>query len=250
MNTTAHAGLSDVGRMRSENEDRWFADPEFGLYLVADGMGGTFGGELAAEAVSTVLPRLLGRKMEGVESLDSPQALALVLEALTEMSDRLREESARQVGYSGIGSTVVLALVRGTRAIIAHMGDSRAYRLHGEELTQLTKDHSIVQLLVDGGDFTPEEAATHPARSQLTRFVGMKEESLPEARLVDLAPGDRLLLCTDGLTGMVSDDDLLSVLKERTDLQEACEELGAAANEAGGVDNVTVLIASLAGEAE
>jgi len=237
-----YAGLSDVGRVRQKNEDRWFAESQQGLFLVADGVGGAAAGGLAAQVVVEVLPPLLRKKLQGIEQLEDPLATERIVEALAELSDRLRKESVGRPGMAGTGSTVVLALVRGRVAIVAHMGDSRAYLVRRGQLEQLTKDHSLVQLLIDCGEIEPEQAATHPASGQLTRFVGMPDEALPEARLVELLPGDRLLLCSDGLTGMLDDRRLAAILKRNLRAEEACRHLVAAANEAGGKDNVTVVI--------
>jgi len=245
MSAIAHAGRSDVGRVRQENEDHWFADPEMGLYLVADGMGGARAGGLASKAVVEVLPRLLRQKLKGIRHLDDPAATAQVLAALREMSDRLQNESRGKPGISGLGSTVVLVLVSDRQSLVAHMGDSRAYLLHDRRLEQLTKDHSMCQLLVDCGEITPEEMKSHPARGQLTRFVGMRDKPLPEARVAMLAPGDRLLLCTDGLSGMLSKEQLTDLLNQQSSPEEACQALVAAANEAGGKDNITVVVVSL-----
>lgn len=246
MSTIASAGLSDVGRVRSENEDRWFADPRQGLFLVADGIGGAAAGGLAAQVIVEVLPPLLRKRLEGIQRLEDPAATQRVRDALVELSNRLRKESQGRPSMAGAGSTIVLALVRDHHALIAHMGDSRAYLVRNGRLERLTKDHSLVQLLVECGEIAPEQAATHPAKSQLTRFVGMPDEPLPEVRLVELAPGDRLMLCSDGLTGTLDDQRLSGILNKHLVAKDACQQLVAAANEAGGKDNVTVVIAGIA----
>jgi PPM family protein phosphatase len=242
MSTISHAGLSDIGRVRSDNEDHWFADARQGLYLVADGIGGAAAGGLASQIVAEVLPRLLRLKLQDSENVADPQTTKQVAAALVELSERLREESRSALGLKGMGSTVVLALVRDDQAVVAHLGDSRAYLFHAGRLEQLTRDHTIVQLLVDRGEITAEEVASHPARGQLTRFVGMGTESLPETKTVNLAPGDRLLLCSDGLSGMLSDQQILEILSQQAAPEEACRQLIAAANEAGGKDNITAVI--------
>ena len=245
MSRITYAGLSDVGRVRPENEDRWFADSEQGLFLVADGVGGAAAGGLAAEAVVEVLPPLLRKKLGRIERVRDPEAVQRVVEALVELSNRLRQESEARPGMAGTGSTVVLALIRDDHALVAHMGDSRAYLARGRRLERLTRDHSLVQLLVECGEVDPARAATHPARGQLTRFVGMPDEPLPEARLVKLAPGDRLLLCSDGLTGMLDDRRLAAILARELVAADACRHLVEAANEAGGKDNITVVIVTI-----
>lgn len=242
MSVVGYAGLTDLGRVRRENEDRWFADPQQGLFLVADGIGGSFAGGLAAKVVVEVLPALLKRKLNGVNKFDGEGALPRILEALADLSNRLRNESKSQPGASGMGSTVVLIVVHGRSAVVAHMGDSRAYRFREGRLEQLTKDHSLVQLLLDCGEIQAEDAATHPAKGHLTRFVGMPQQALPEGRLLDLRPGDHLLLCSDGLTGMLDDQEIVAILAQQASAGELCRLLVAAANEAGGKDNITAVI--------
>jgi protein phosphatase len=245
METIAFAGLTDRGRVREQNEDRWFADPRLGLYLVSDGMGGTLAGGLAAQIVVEALPPLLGRSLEGIADLASLEARDRVLATLVELSDRIRQESKGQPGLDGMGATVVLALIRAHHAWVAHMGDSRAYLLREGTLEPLTRDHSIVRLLIDHGDISPEEAAHHPSQGQLTRHVGMAREALPEIRPLELHPGDRLLLCSDGLTVMLGDEEVRAILVQSATPDEACRRLIAAANESGGRDNITALVASV-----
>lgn len=242
MTAITHAGLSDVGRVRQENEDRWFADAKQGLYLVADGMGGSIAGGVAAQIVVQVLPRLLRPKLDGVKTFDDPGIAEHVIAVIVELSDRLRNESKLQFGGRVAGSTVVLAVVREHRAIIAHLGDSRAYLLHDANLQPLTRDHSIVQLLLDTGELTAEEARQHPARGQLTRHVGMQSEPLPDATVVDLVPGDRLLLCSDGLCGVLDHLELAAILRQQRDPEKACQRLISTANNAGGEDNITAVV--------
>jgi protein phosphatase len=239
------AGLSDVGRVRSENEDHWFADPDQGLYLVADGIGGSAAGGLASQIVAEVLPGLLRRRLRAMQVSADPGADEQVSAALVELSERLREESQRALGLKGMGSTVVLALVRDSQAVVANMGDSRAYLLRGGRLDRLTKDHTIAQLLVDRGQISPEEAASHATDDRLTRFVGMGTEPIPQTESIELIPGDHLLLCSDGLTGMLSDRQILEILSEQAAPEEACRRLIAAANAAGGKDNITAVIVAV-----
>jgi len=237
-----HAALSDAGRVRTENQDSWCADGQQGLYIVADGMGGGFAGGLAARIVVETLPRLFHRRMAGVNGLTVSNAKERLLATIVELSNRLCRESRDQFGGAQMGSTVVLMWIRGGDALVAHMGDSRAYLLRNERLQQLTADHTIIRLLIESGDLKPEDAAEHPARGQLTRFVGMEGEPLPEARLVQLHPHDRLLLCTDGLTGLVPDEQIRSILNQEKTAEPACHRLIIAANEAGGHDNVTSVV--------
>jgi protein phosphatase len=205
-------------------------------------MGGEFQGALASQVVVEALPPLVRKRTKGIVDLEAAEAAEQLLTAVGELSNQIRDATKGELGMAGMGATVVLGLVRDSQALIAHMGDSRAYLVRKGRLERLTNDHSIVQLLIDEGEITLEEAVDHPARGQLRRFVGMPGEPLPEARFLALWPGDRLLLCTDGLTEMLSDEEVLTIVREKLSAKTTCKRLVSAANEAGGNDNVTALV--------
>jgi protein phosphatase len=236
--TLTHAGLSDPGLTHPGNEDRWLALADRGLYLVSDGMADALAPQMAVD----LLPDLLLPRLAGVGDLADPRAAEGVRMALTELSDRIREEGWRRPEAGEPGATVVLALVRGGQALVAHLGDSRAYLWRAGRLEQLTRDHTRVRRLLDSGRISPEEAARYRSGGGPVRYLGMAGPAVPDLRRLDLRPGDQLLLCSDGLTGMVSDADLLAVLDRRLPPEEACRLLIAAANQAGGKDNVTALV--------
>lgn len=238
-NAPTYAGLTDPGRVRQENQDCWVADLSQGSYIVSDGIASGFAGELAAKFVVEALPRLLQTRLHNF--VGSIQAFPLQ-DVIAELSSCLRSKTENQPGLDGMGATVVAALIRQSQALIGHLGDSRAYLWRQGTLQQLTKDHSLVQLLLDCGEISSEEAVSHPSRGHLTRYVGMAEPVLPEIRFVQLQPGDRLLLCSDGLTNMLKDDELVTILNQEGSLQEACQELIDSANAAEGRDNITALI--------
>lgn len=240
-----HAGLSDTGRSREKNQDQWIVDEEINLFLVSDGIGGNFAGEVASKIVAEALPLMIRARLGDEESWAEKDPKHEVSEAIVELSNSIRDKTENQPGMEGMGATVVLALIRGDLALIAHMGDSRAYLHRDERLEQLTHDHSIVQLLIDNHELTPEEAQDHPARGQLSRSVGMGGEPIPEVQEHQLKSGDQLLLCTDGLTGMIRDREILSILDTYADVQAASKKLVDAANEAGGKDNITAVLISL-----
>jgi protein phosphatase len=242
MVTIRHFGVTDVGRVRKENEDNWTADSQMGLYVVADGMGGRLGGGVASGLIVDVLPRIIREQFSNVDDLSAPSVSKRLSDALAHLSDLLREGGEDTPGLDGMGSTVVLFLIRGVSALIGHMGDSRAYLLRRGKLTRLTTDHSLVQLLIESGDITPEEAATHQSRGQITRFVGMDGEALPEVTSLELRSRDKLLLCSDGLTGMISDKDIRDILRKRVVPERHCKQLVSVANEAGGKDNIAVVV--------
>ena len=247
MITLLHAGLTDLGRMRTTNEDCWAADPGQGLYLVADGLGNAAAGELAARVVAQALPALLEQYLRGVEELSHPAARQRVVRALAHLSGQLHQQAQGRAGLEGMGATVVLALVRGRHALVAHLGDSRAYLWHRGCLKQLTSDHSLAQLLLDTGQARRNQVTGDATSGQLTRYVGMPGEALPDARVIELHAGDRLLLCSDGLTNMLGNVELLRILGRRDDPEVACRQLVDAANAAGGRDNVTALVVQVAG---
>jgi protein phosphatase len=238
---TLHAALSDLGRVRAVNEDRWFADAARQLYLLADGMGGRMSGELAARIVVETLPAKLRPTLDRAGEFGEQIVVEKILQIVARLSRQMRTESQNQPGLDGMGSTLVLAWIHRSRALIAHLGDSRAFLLREGCLERLTRDHTLVQLLVADGKLDADATAGHPAAGQLTRYVGMPGDALPDSRLLDFFPGDRLLLCSDGLTGMIADGELRRLLSAPTP-ELACQRLIAAANAAGGRDNVTAVV--------
>jgi serine/threonine protein phosphatase PrpC len=248
--TVQYAGLSDAGQVCKTNQDSWLADPAQELFIVADGMGGEFAGALASKAVVATLPELVRTYFGTTEELPGGGARRRLSNALATLSRQLRQQTQNEPGLAGMGSTVVCALVRGGQVLIAHMGDSRAYRLRGGHLTQLTSDHTIIQMLLQTEEITLAEAARHPARGLLTRNMGMEGEPLPQTRLLKLRPNDQLLLCSDGLTGMLGDEQILTILKAPLTLEARCQRLIDAANRAGGKDNITAVLLSFAGDVE
>ena len=242
MSELIYDGRTDQGLVRENNEDNWRAEPAQGLYIVSDGMGGHAGGEVASKIVVEVLPPLLEQRLAGVEELIGPEAAALVAEALIDLSDRVRDESHGHPSLSGMGATVVMALVKDDKALIAHLGDSRAYRFRNGVLERLTKDHTIVQILLDTKQITPEEAAEHPARGRLTQAIGVDGWTRPDTSIVDVKPGDRFLLCSDGLTDMLDDRELARTLDAGLGLDATGRLLLEKAIKAGGKDNVTALL--------
>jgi len=236
------ACASDRGRVRQRNEDRYLIDPARQLFIVSDGMGGHLAGELAATAVITILPPLLEQQM-GRSPPSSTEAIERALrEALIELSLRLHAESTGRAGLQGMGATVALAWLRGSLVHLAHLGDSRIYLFRQERLAQLTEDHSVIALLLRYGEITPEQARTHPARGQLSRYVGMQGEVSPDVQAVPLQHGDRLLLCTDGLTNMLPDAQIGHLLRINAEPEAACQALVHAACAAGGTDNITAMV--------
>jgi protein phosphatase len=221
---------TDVGRVREVNEDSYLVDEGIGLYAIADGVGGHQAGEVAS---STALEALRA-------SIRSGKALRDAIEAA---NDSVYAKSLTDDDLRGMGTTITAAtLAAGNTLLVGHVGDSRAYMLRDGELRQLTTDHSRVQELVDGGQLTAEEAAVHPMRNIITRAIGMDETVEVDVYPVELQVGDRILFCSDGLTDMLHDDFLGTELRREEDPERAATRLVDAANRAGGVDNITVLV--------
>lgn len=232
--------LTDVGRQRSANEDALFESDGTEVFAVADGMGGARAGEVAAKAAVDELAGLAGADNVG------ERELAAVVE---KANRRIYELSQGDESLAGMGTTMTTVSVGDGDIAIAHVGDSRAYRLRDDKLEKLTHDHSLVDELVRAGKITPEEAEVHPQRSIITRALGPEPEVEVERMTYAARAGDVYLICSDGLTTMVPEDAVGAILRGRSSLKQAAEELVRAANEAGGRDNVTVVMFKL-GEAE
>lgn len=228
------AAVSDVGRVRSLNEDAYLSRPDLGLWVVADGMGGHDAGDLAS-----------GLIVERLNELSAPESARGFLNDVTgmlqEVNGELRQRAKANGGNSVIGSTVVAFLVYGRHFACVWAGDSRIYRLHRGRLQRLTRDHSYVQDLIDHGNLSPEEAASHPQANVITRAVGAAEDLQLDNEYAELMDEDVVLLCSDGLCGVVSDAEICQLLREKlvSDCPEALVKL---ALERGSKDNVTVVV--------
>jgi protein phosphatase len=231
-----HAGLSDTGRQRWYNEDRFLSVPEAGLFLVADGMADLVSPQLVVDW----LPAMLREALSDDAPLDGPLVPMVVREVLGGLSDRIYAASRRREVM--IGSTLALVLVRHGLALIAHLGDSRVYLCREGILEALTRDHSRVQAMIDAGELETETAALRRWNGGPTCFVGMATTPEAKVRTLPLRPADRLLLCTDGLTGELADEEIRVILCEPWPPESTCRELVQRANAAGGHDNVTVLV--------
>jgi PPM family protein phosphatase len=235
------AELSDIGCKRPTNQDRASTDIEHGLFVVADGVGSSSDGALAAQMVIELLPSYLARHLTP-DRRDDPQAHDLLGQAVAELSDDLNTKGQTDDRIAGAATTVVAVAVVGTRAFVAHLGDSRGYLCREGVLHQLTRDHTLVQALVDAREVQPEDAHHHPTRNVVTRFVAMRPPAIPDVIPVDLVAGDRILLCSDGLHGVIDHELLTSILGAHPDPAGACAALIEAARAAGGPDNITALV--------
>lgn len=227
-----YAAKSDVGRVRDANEDAYLVQEP--LFVVADGMGGHLAGDVASRMAVDVLMHDLDTKID----IDADSLIAAVRHA----NEVIFEESRSNVELSGMGTTCTAAFVDGGEARIAHVGDSRAYLLRGGSLSQLTDDHTLVNRMVKEGRLRPEEAERHPQRSVITRALGIDPNVKVDYKTLELSSGDRLLLCSDGLSSMIDGALIERVLVETGDPDSAADRLVELANDAGGEDNITVVL--------
>lgn len=235
----AMSGMTHPGRVRGENEDSFVTQPEFGLAVLADGMGGHQAGEVA----SRMAVDLIANQLAAVPvTATYPDANAIV-EAIRKANAAIHEAAETHPAYQGMGSTVVVALFHHDRLHIGHVGDSRVYLLRNGALTQLTKDHSVVQELVNRGLFTPEEARQSLAKNLVTRALGTEAVIEPEITDATVERGDVFLLCSDGLTDVVSDAQIAEIVSATGgDMDTAARRLVDKANEHGGPDNISVVL--------
>ncbi len=232
-------GRSDVGRQRTANEDSLVIAPPF--FAVADGMGGAKAGEVA----SATAVEVFDGELESDEPAES-QLARIVREA----NRRIHRLAVSQESYRGMGTTLTAAKIEGDAVSLAHVGDSRAYLLREGELEQLTRDHSLVAELERSGQITPEAAEHHPQRSIITRALGPEPDVEVDTYTIAGRDGDLFMICSDGLTSMISDDEVGSILRSAGGLEEAAEALVRAANQSGGRDNITVVLFRLGQAAE
>lgn len=235
---TSFGSRTDIGCLRDHNEDSLVVTPP--LFAVADGMGGHAAGEVASEIAVRVLSELAPEHPD-VEALGR---------AIEEANRAVIQAAREGRGRQGMGTTMTAAMLEGERLVIAQVGDSRAYLLHQGKLQQLTRDHSLMADMIEAGQLTPEEARTHPQRSVITRALGSDAHLHPDIYEINVETGDRLLICSDGLSGMIFDDQIENTLRRVQDPQRCASQLVNEAIAAGGHDNVTVIVADVTGYAE
>jgi protein phosphatase len=246
------AGETNVGVKRSRNEDNLLKMPEENLFAVADGMGGHSSGEVASQIAVEGIANFFKAtrqdeditwpyKMDKNRPYDENRFIMSVKLA----NLRIFEASQREARYRGMGTTIAGVNFADGDALVAHVGDSRVYRVRNGQMTQLTEDHSLLNDYIKAKKLTPDEIANFPHKNVIVRALGMKETVLVDLSRHTLQAGDIYVSCSDGLSGMVTDEELLEVIKSNADVQEAVKTLINKANEAGGVDNITVVIARI-----
>ncbi|MBX3636839.1 MAG: Stp1/IreP family PP2C-type Ser/Thr phosphatase [Rubrivivax sp.] len=244
-----HAAV-DPGRARSNNEDSVDIDPEVALAVLADGMGGYNAGEVASSMATSFIRTELGRWLREASSQASDAEVRRAMDICVDNANRAIFNAANSnPQYAGMGTTLVVAVFRGGRLLLGHVGDSRCYRLRAGRLQQITRDHSLLQEQIDAGLITPEQAAFSANKNLVTRAVGVEDTVLLETHQHEVQPGDLYLLCSDGLSDMVDDAGIAQLLLASDSLESGTRALIAAANDAGGKDNISVILGRVAGGA-
>ena len=235
-----HAARTDVGMIRSGNEDNFSVDSSEsrGIFIVADGMGGHAAGEVASE----MAVQIIQRELAPVKDLSTDDVVQVVSSALKRANRAIHDRTLTEVDKQGMGTTASVLVLAGSRYLIGQVGDSRIYLLRDGQFSQLTKDHSYVQEQVDAGFLTPEQARYHPYSNVITRCVGAGQDVEPDIYRGDVRVGDLYLVASDGLTGMVDDRRLAQLLNSRAEPERKVQSLIAEANGRGGLDNITAII--------
>lgn len=243
-------GKTDVGLVRDHNEDTIASDEALGLAVLADGMGGHRGGEVASAITVNTIMENLSKMLKQIPSLEIDEDTGYSLEslaihnAIAQANKSVYQSSAENDQYKGMGTTIVALLFYDNRFTVSHVGDSRLYRLRDGILEQLTRDHSLMQELIDRGFYSPEQARQSLNKNLVTRAVGIEEHVQIDIQEDVAQVGDIYLMCSDGVTDMVNDKLIKKILTENSDdLEQAVTELISASNEHGGKDNISVILA-------
>jgi len=237
---------SDIGKRRTTNQDyaEAFTNQNgYHLALLADGMGGHRAGDVASQKVVTEL----GEKWQSSQITESEKAVQWLIQRIQEENTAIYEAGQQQEKLQGMGTTVEAVAILENQIAVGHVGDSRIYLLRDGQLMQLTEDHSLVNELVKSGELTKEMAAVHPQKNIVTRSVGMPGNVDVDVAVYDIHAYDRLLICSDGLTNMVSEEEIGHLINSSSSLEDACQRLIDKANAYGGLDNITVFLISFGG---
>ena len=237
------AGRSDIGKVRTTNQDAYHIgniSSNVAWSVVCDGMGGANAGNMA----SLVAVGAISANMDRNYNPEKPDSSihSLITTAVINANALVYQKSKQTPDLAGMGTTVVLTVIKNDRAYIAHAGDSRAYHISKSQIRQITKDHTMVQYLIETGELTPEEAKDHPKKHLITRAVGVDENIMVDYNEADLEKGDRVLICSDGLSNLVNEEEIAAIVKKNNTPTDAVDKLIELANERGGNDNITVVI--------
>lgn len=244
------ASATDTGRSRNNNEDSVIVDEAAALAVLADGMGGYNAGEVASGMATGFIKAELGRWLSEASAQATDSDVRRAMDICVDNANRAIFNAANSnPQYAGMGTTLVVAVLRESRLLMGHIGDSRAYRWREGVLEQITRDHSLLQEQLDAGLITPEQAAVSNNKNLVTRAVGVEDTVLLETHLHQTLPGDWVLMCSDGLSDMVDDEQISAVLRGHDSLPGAAQALVQAANDAGGRDNISVILVQAQGAA-
>lgn len=233
--------ITDIGQIRDINQDCMFVGniENFPLYIVADGMGGHNAGEVASCMAVDIIKEVFEDNIKLLK--DKENIKETIEEAIYVANRKIYLESKKILKYAGMGTTITLAYILNNHIYIGHVGDSRAYFVTEGEIYQITDDHSLVNELIKNGSITPEEAINHPQKNLITRAVGTSSEIQLDFYTIDYKKDDILIICSDGLSNMLNNDDILKLIRSEKDIDKACNKLISIANENGGRDNITVI---------
>ena len=245
-----YAAASDRGRVRKLNEDAFLADPALGIFAVADGMGGHAAGEIASRLALKTLQESLTQANQSQETEPSPNQTAVIslpsahlVNGIRTANEAVFHSSQEKEEYRGMGTTVVAVYLVDSSPVVAHVGDSRLYQIRTKKIDQLTEDHSVIWEQYREGILPKEALSSSPLKNIITRAVGMQPSVDVDVRELEVEKGDLLLLCSDGLSDLVPDEELLKTVRGASgDLNQACRDLIDLANHRGGKDNITVLL--------
>lgn len=228
-------GNSVIGMRRKNNEDAIYVNEEKRLYIVADGMGGCNAGEVASSTAITYF-------VEAMEKTENEEILDRMMFATRACNQIVYQKAKKNIEYMDMGTTIVAATIENDKVYVIYVGDSRAYRFRDNDMRQITTDHSYVMELVKIGSITIEEAEVHPKKNIITRAIGVREDVEPDIVIADIKQGDKILLCTDGLSNMVSKKEMAKILVKEISTEEKVKELILLANEKGGLDNISLIL--------
>ncbi|MCM2323009.1 MAG: Stp1/IreP family PP2C-type Ser/Thr phosphatase [Oligoflexia bacterium] len=233
---------TDIGRKRSQNQDNYAVDPELGLFVVADGMGGHKGGETASAMATSIIPQVVREGQKTTEWDPTP----LISQAIEAASLAIFDRSAKEAALHGMGTTTTALLFKGEELAMGHVGDSRCYLLQADAIWQATRDHSLVQEKLRAGLITRQEVKTDRMKNVITRSVGFEPKILVDVYRTRVRPGDVFVICSDGLSGLVEDPEILTIVQRELfqggDIQRTVRALVDAANANGGDDNITAVV--------
>ncbi len=237
-----HVFITDQGRVRPYNEDAGGVicnQDKQALYVIADGMGGHNAGDIASAMVLEYFQTHWPKERQMTRVDDGEHYL---IQSIQTVNEQIYQKALANEAYRGMGTTVVVVMIIDEMAVVAHVGDSRCYKLSASHMRQITKDHSLVNALVNAGEITEQEARVHPKKNILTRAVGTDDSVEVDVTVISCEPGEKLLLCTDGLTNKLADEDIKVIIQSLQTLSDAGEKLIAEANARGGEDNISLVL--------